>query len=114
MLNLEAATDIHIVKTPETLLKTILIVNRVVPCISGFIKHDMIGKTGVLLILMALLYVSDARNYLDTVLRHVKSEQGRSLRCLRKRHVSVHRLINVIPQCYAYIPCCCAIACYFR
>ena len=101
-------------KTPETSLKTILIVNRVVPCISGFIKYDMIGKTGVLLIFMSLLYVSDVRNYLDTVLRHVKSEQGRSLRCLRKRHVSVQCLFNVIPQCYAYIPCCCAIAFHFK
>ena len=31
---------------------------------------------------MSLLYVSDVHDYLDTVLQHVKSEQGRSLHFL--------------------------------
>ena len=49
-------------------------------------------------VLMSMLYVSDMHTYLDAVLQHVKSEQGRSLQCFGKTHVSVDTYVNVIRQ----------------
>ena len=57
--------DTHILKTPEISLKTILIVNRVVPCI--IISNDI------------LTYVVNAN---DIVENYINSEQGRSLHFL--------------------------------
>ena len=65
MLKLETTTDTHIVKTLETSLKTILIVNRVVPCI--IISTDI------------QTCVANAR---DIVENYINSEQGRSLHFL--------------------------------
>ena len=46
------------------------------------------GKHMFLLICMSLLYVNDTHNCVDAVLQHVKREQSRFLRCLRKGRVA--------------------------
>ena len=91
MLNLWATTDTHILKTPETLLKTILIM-KVVPC--AIVSTDI------------HIYVANAK---DIVENYINSEQGRSLIfCFYKpRHdwenmCSVDIYVIVIRQRYAW------------
>mgnify|MGYP001218461483 FL=1 len=48
--------------------------------------------------LMSMLYVSDVHTYLDAVLQHVQSEQGRTLQCLGKHVFIVDIYVNVIRQ----------------
>ena len=79
-------------------------VNKVVPC-------SVLGKHVFLSIHMSMLYVSDMHTYLDAVLQHVKSDQGRSLQYLGKARVSVNIYVNVICQWYAYASWCCATTC---
>ena len=66
-------------------------VNKVGPC-------SILGKHVFLSIFMSMLYVSDMHAYLDAVLQHVKSEQGRSLQFLGKARVSDNIYVNVIRQ----------------